>query len=166
MVGKGIALLFHDLDTSRGEWSAARPGRSLPPGKTWYPLYRRLGGPQGRSGQAENLAPPGFDSRTVQPLAQSLSRLSYPAHPLFVCELSIHFSFTYSSLFSNPHNNRIKNWHKMAPWNDFVRRITPPAPFFPCLEFEEVTTVPLYTCCRAWSVSPTHWVSRQSVSLS
>ena len=38
-----------------GEWSAARPGRTLPPGKTRYPLYRRLGGPQGRSGRAENL---------------------------------------------------------------------------------------------------------------
>jgi len=29
------------------EGSASRPGRSLPPGKTRYPLYRRLGGPQG-----------------------------------------------------------------------------------------------------------------------
>ena len=38
-----------------GEWSAARPGRTLPPRKTRYPLYRRLGGPQGRSGLAENL---------------------------------------------------------------------------------------------------------------
>jgi len=27
-----------------GEWSAARPGRTLPPGKTRYPLYRRLDG--------------------------------------------------------------------------------------------------------------------------
>ena len=43
-----------------GEWSAARPGRSLPPGKTRYPLYRRLGGPQGRSGWAENLVPTGI----------------------------------------------------------------------------------------------------------
>jgi len=34
-----------------GEGSASPPGRSLPPGKTGYPLYRRLGGPQGRSGQ-------------------------------------------------------------------------------------------------------------------
>ena len=50
-----------------GEWSAARPGRTLLPGKARYPLYRRLGGPQGRSGRAENLAPPGFDPRTVQP---------------------------------------------------------------------------------------------------
>ena len=37
-----------------GEGSAARPGRTLPPGKTRYPFYRRLGGPQGRSGRAEN----------------------------------------------------------------------------------------------------------------
>jgi len=49
------------------EWSAARPGRILPPGKSRYPLYRRLGGPQGRSGRAENLALPGFDPRTVEP---------------------------------------------------------------------------------------------------
>jgi len=51
-----------------GEWSAARPGRNLPPGKTRYPLYRRLGGPQGRSGRAENLVPTGIRARTVQPV--------------------------------------------------------------------------------------------------
>jgi len=44
-------------ELEEGEWSAARPGRTLPPGKTRYPLYRRLGGLQGRSGQAENLVP-------------------------------------------------------------------------------------------------------------
>ena len=49
-----------------GEWSAARPGRTLAPGKTRYPFYRRLGGPQGRSGQAENLVSIGIRSRTVQ----------------------------------------------------------------------------------------------------
>jgi len=43
-----------------GEWSAARTGRTLLPGKTRYPLYRRLGGPQGRSGRAENLVPNGI----------------------------------------------------------------------------------------------------------
>ena len=53
-----------------GEWSASRPGRTLPPGKTRYPLYRRLGGPQGRSGQVRKISPPpGFDPRTVQPVA-------------------------------------------------------------------------------------------------
>jgi len=51
-----------------GEGSAARPGRTLPPGKTRYPFYRRLGGPQGRSGRAENLVPTGIRSRIVQPV--------------------------------------------------------------------------------------------------
>ena len=63
-----------------GEWSAARPDHTLPPEKTRYPLYRRLGGPQGRSGRAENLAPLGFDPRTVQPVVQLLYRLNYLAH--------------------------------------------------------------------------------------
>ena len=51
-----------------GEWSAARPGRTLPPGKTRYPFYRSLGWPQGRSGRAENLVPTAVRSRTVQPI--------------------------------------------------------------------------------------------------
>ena len=50
-----------------GEWLAARPDRTLPPGKTRYPFYWRLGGPQGRSGRAENLVPTGIRSRAVQP---------------------------------------------------------------------------------------------------
>jgi len=41
---------------------------ALPLGKTRYPLYRMLGGPQGRSGQLRKiLPPPGFDPHTVQP---------------------------------------------------------------------------------------------------
>jgi len=44
-----------------GEWSAARPGRTLLQWKTRYPFYRRLGGPHGRSGRVENLVPTGFD---------------------------------------------------------------------------------------------------------
>jgi len=40
-----------------------------PLGKTRYLLYRRLGGPQGRSGRAEKFCPPlGFDPLTVQPV--------------------------------------------------------------------------------------------------
>jgi len=66
-----------------GEWSAARSGRTLPPGKTRYPLYIRLGGPQSRSGQAKNLVPTGIRFRTVQPVAQSLYRLSYLVPQLF-----------------------------------------------------------------------------------
>ena len=43
---------------------------ALPSGKTWYPLCRRLGWPQGRSGRVRKISPPtGFDPRTVQPVA-------------------------------------------------------------------------------------------------
>ena len=52
----GIALFFLDHATRRGERSASRPGRSLHPGKTRYPLYRRLGGPQDRSGQVRKIS--------------------------------------------------------------------------------------------------------------
>ena len=63
-----------------GEWSAARPGRSLPLGKTRYPLYRRLGGPQDGSGQAKNLSFTRIRSPNRPVRTQSLYRLSYPAH--------------------------------------------------------------------------------------
>jgi hypothetical protein len=65
---RGIALLFHDHGAKGGERSASSPDRSLPQGKTGYLLYRRLGGPQGWSGQVQKISPP------------PLYRLSYPAH--------------------------------------------------------------------------------------
>ena len=40
--------------------------RSLPPGKTRYPFYRRLGGSQGRSGRTKNLVPTRIRSWTVR----------------------------------------------------------------------------------------------------
>ena len=45
----------------------------LPPRKALYPLRRRLGGTQGRSGRLWKVAPPlGFDARTVQPVANAI----------------------------------------------------------------------------------------------
>ena len=81
-----------------GEWSAARRGRTLPPGKTRYPFYRRLGGPQGRSGRTENLVPTGIRSWTVQPVAQSLYRLSYPAHTARLYLLLFHDDSGYTNV--------------------------------------------------------------------
>ena len=46
------------------------PPAALPPGKTRYPLYKRVGGPQDRSGEVQKISlPPGFDPRTVQSVA-------------------------------------------------------------------------------------------------
>ena len=54
---------------------------ALPPGKTRYPLYRRLGGPQGRSGQVRKISSAtGIRSPDCPARSQSLYRLSYPTH--------------------------------------------------------------------------------------
>ena len=56
----------------RGEGPASCSGRFLLPGKSRYPLYRRLGGPQGTSGQVRKISPsPGVDPgpTSTQPVA-------------------------------------------------------------------------------------------------
>ena len=66
-----------------GVSSAARPGRTLPSGKTRYPLYRWLGGPQGRSGLAEKSRPHRDWIPDRPARSQSLFRLSYRALIIF-----------------------------------------------------------------------------------
>jgi len=62
------------------EGSASRPGRSLPSVNTRYPLYRRLGGPQDRSGQVRKISTAtGIRSPDRPVRSQSLYRLRYPA---------------------------------------------------------------------------------------
>ena len=66
----GIALTFIDHGNRRGWEVSLTPRPLFTPGKTRYPLYRRLDWPQGRSGQVLKISsPPGFEPRTVQPLA-------------------------------------------------------------------------------------------------
>ena len=81
-----------------GDSSAARPSLTLPPGETWYPLYRKLGGPQGRSGRVENLVPTGIQSRTIQPVViwAMLHQLSYPAH---LCMYSLKYISVTGSIY-------------------------------------------------------------------
>ena len=51
---------------------------ALPPGKTRYPSYRRLGEPQGRSGRLRKISPPtGIRSPDRPASSESLYRLSY-----------------------------------------------------------------------------------------
>ena len=52
---------------------------------TLYLLYRRLGGPQGRSGRVRKVLPPlGFDPRTVQPVTSRCTNYAALAHTAFV----------------------------------------------------------------------------------
>ena len=56
----------------------------LYPGRSRYPLYRRLCRPQGRSGRAENLAPTGIRSPDRPARSQSLYRPSYPDTYIYI----------------------------------------------------------------------------------
>jgi hypothetical protein len=59
-------------------WLAPRPGRFTPWKETRYPLYRRLGGPQGRSGRLWKISPPtGIRSPDRPACSESLYRLRY-----------------------------------------------------------------------------------------
>jgi hypothetical protein len=54
---------------------------ALPPGMTWYPLYRGLGGPQDQYGQVWKISSPtGFDPRNVQPIASHYIDYAILAH--------------------------------------------------------------------------------------
>ena len=64
-----------------GVGSQSHAPAALPPGKTRYPLYRSLDGPQGRCGRVRKISPPpGFDSQTVQPVASRYTDWAIPAH--------------------------------------------------------------------------------------
>jgi hypothetical protein len=54
---------------------------ALLPGNTRYPLYRRLDGSQGHSGQVQKTSPPpAFDPRTIQPVASRYTDWAITAH--------------------------------------------------------------------------------------
>jgi hypothetical protein len=63
---------------------------ALLPGKTRYPLYKTLGGPQRISGRVRKISsPPGFDLRTVQPLVSRYTNWAIAAHIYEYYELLI-----------------------------------------------------------------------------
>ena len=59
---------------------------ALPPGKTRYPLYSRLGGPQGRSGRVRKISPStGIRSPDRPAPSESPYRLSYRSPECSLC---------------------------------------------------------------------------------
>ena len=76
-----IALLFLQPRRYMEVGGQRHAPAALPPRKTRYPLYRRLGGPQVRSERVRKISPaPGFDPRTVQPVANRYTVWAIPAH--------------------------------------------------------------------------------------
>jgi hypothetical protein len=63
---------------------------AFPPGKTRYPLFRRLGGPQGWSGRVRKISPPpGFDPLTAQPVASRYTDWAIPARSIIIVAIII-----------------------------------------------------------------------------
>jgi len=52
-----FCCFFLNLDTRRGCVVSITPRPRLPPGKTRYTLYRRMGGPRSRSGKVRKISP-------------------------------------------------------------------------------------------------------------
>ena len=78
------------------EGSASRPSHTLPPGNTRYPLYRRLGDPQSRSGHLRKISPqPGFNPQTVQSVASCYT--DYATRPTSITQR--HFQMTQLARF-------------------------------------------------------------------
>ena len=88
---------------------------ALPPGTTQYPLYRRMGGPQSRSGHARKISsPPGFDPWTVQPIASHYTDYAIPAplHShyslLTLSPHSLYWNFRHHTLCNKYKNLKLK----------------------------------------------------------
>ena len=96
------------------EGSASRPCRSLLPGKTRYPLYRRLGGPHGRSGgQVRKISPPpGFDPRSVKPLASRYT--DYATRPTIKPKGNVCILYSYISFVIFTRNKYCEFWQSGA----------------------------------------------------
>ena len=57
---------------------------ALHPGKIRYPLCRRLSGSKGRSGRVRKISPPpGFDPRTIQPVASRYADCAIPVRLIY-----------------------------------------------------------------------------------
>jgi len=84
-VGRGIVLLFHDRGTRRGVSGQQHALAALyHRERTGTHFTRGWVGPRAGLDGWKNLVPTGIRSRTVQTVAQSLYRLSYPAHNIYI----------------------------------------------------------------------------------
>jgi len=84
---------------------------ALPPANNRYPLYRRLGGPQGRSGRVRKISSqPGFDSLNVRPVVSRCTDWDIPAHQVW----------TYSSYTLGVILCKCLLMAALTPWSEFL----------------------------------------------
>ena len=83
---RGVKVQLYSLFNLRTRWEVRGQRRApaflVPQKESRYPFYRRLRGPQGRSGQTQKVSPPpqpGFDPRAIQPIASHYTDWAMPA---------------------------------------------------------------------------------------
>jgi hypothetical protein len=82
-VGRGIALLVHDLGTRRGRVVSVMPRPYFTPRNDPVPIVQEAGwGPGPVWAGVENLVSTGIRFPDLPARSQSLYRLSYPAHKI------------------------------------------------------------------------------------
>jgi hypothetical protein len=90
-------------------------GRSGRYGNTRYPLYRRLGGPQGRSGRVRKISPPtGIRTPDRPSRSELLYRLSYSCSDINSIDLH-NFSPYLTHTHTHTHNTHTHNTHNTPP---------------------------------------------------
>jgi hypothetical protein len=89
MVSGGIAQLFLNRCIRKGFVVSITPRSPFPPGKDPVPIVEEAGwAPEPVWIGAENLAPPGFDPRTFQPVATRYTDCAIPA-PVYCYILNV-----------------------------------------------------------------------------
>ena len=125
---RGIALLYLSPRPNEGGWLSSSPGRFTPGKEIRYPFYSCLGGTQGRYGQVQKISPPpGFDPRTVQPVASrptvlrlGMSRVIPPfPHAVFMACTRTTLPVTIPSRTDTASNDRMVNKYE-STWNEIV----------------------------------------------
>lgn len=120
------------------------PGLFTPGKKTWYPLYRKLGWPQGQSGWVQKILPPlAIEPCTIQLIA---SRYTILIHS--TCKKRQVLSPTVTFLGSNPFTGD----DILVSQTVTIFTFTPPLSLQIPLEMKLCMKIQVF-----WVVTPCHW---------
>jgi hypothetical protein len=124
---------------------------ALPPGKTRYPLYRRLGRPLCWSGQVRKISPPPeFDPWTVQPVASHYTDWAIAAPAIIY--IHVYFTFAFVCLLKLVRGKISLFVLELAVHTFFAINL-----------FKKMTTVfsyHVFTCCQSLCVRQLCCVNR------
>jgi hypothetical protein len=115
-----------------GGWSTPHSSHFTPLKETRYPLYRRLGKPQGRSGWVLKISPPpGFDPRTVQPVASRCTESTRIASVIYtssnMCSVGKPVTYLCVTMWAS---NSVKSWNFLGQKSHKTGKVR----FSPCIE--------------------------------